>query len=77
MEIEFSDSFRKQYRKANKKIKTVFYQRLKLFRQDPYHPLLRNHPLAGKYREYRSINITGDWRAIYSQKENFILFHFL
>ncbi len=32
---------------------------------DPFHPLLNNHPLAGRWTGYRSINITGDYRAIY------------
>lgn len=32
---------------------------------DQYSPLLNNHSLTGKWRGYRSINITGDWRAIF------------
>jgi addiction module RelE/StbE family toxin len=67
MEIEFSANFGKQYRKVNKKIKKAFYQRLQLFKQDSHHPLLRNHSLIGGYRKYKSINITGDWRALYSE----------
>lgn len=34
--------------------------------EDFYHPILRNHPLRGNYRGYNSINITGDWRALFS-----------
>lgn len=67
MEIEFSARFRKQYKRANEKIKNAFRQRLKLFKQDPYSPLLKNHPLTGNYKEYRSVNITGDWRALYRE----------
>jgi len=26
---------------------------------------LRDHQLKGKYKQYRSINITGDYRALY------------
>lgn len=70
MEIEFSAHFRKQYRKATKKIKADFYKRLKLFQHNPHHSLLRNHLLTGNYKGYRSINITGDWRAIYSQTKD-------
>ena len=32
---------------------------------DPYDPLLRNHPLTGELAGCHSINITGDIRAIY------------
>lgn len=77
MEIEFSSEFRKQYLKSNKKIKNAFSMRLKLFQQNSYHPLLRNHQLTGGYKSYQSINITGDWRAIYSQRGNTITFKFL
>lgn len=28
-------------------------------------PRLRSHALRGDYKDYRSINVTGDWRAIY------------
>jgi addiction module RelE/StbE family toxin len=77
MEIAFSASFSKQYRKANKKIKKAFYQRLQLFKQDSHHLLLRNHSLTGSYRKYRSINVTGDWRAIYSEEGKLIVFEML
>lgn len=65
MEIRFSARFRKQYDKANQKIKTAFHQRLELFKQDLFHLQLNNHQLTGKLKGYRSINVTGDWRAIY------------
>ena len=65
--INFSNSFDKQLKKAPLKIKIVFKKRLELFLKEPFHPQLRNHPLLGKLSNYRSINITGDWRAIYSE----------
>jgi len=30
-------------------------------------PVLENHPLQGRYEGYRSINITGDLRAVFKQ----------
>ena len=67
MEIKLSNRFKKDSRKTNDKIRKFLTQRLKLFEQNPRHPLLRNHSLSGKYKNYRSINITGDWRALYSE----------
>lgn len=65
MKIRFHRNFEKQYKKlgANEKEKTK--KRLALFIQDEFNPVLNNHPLKGKYKGYRSINITGDFRAIY------------
>jgi addiction module RelE/StbE family toxin len=77
MEIRFNDSFRKQYKKADAKIKKAFSKRLRLFYINPHNPILRNHPLTGSYNNYRSINITGDWRAIYVEIANVVEFRLL
>jgi len=65
--IKFSKKFSKQYDKAPRKIKEAFDQRLALFLEDRFRPLLNNHPLKGMYRNCRSINVTGDWRAIFRE----------
>lgn len=38
-----------------------------LFAKTPCAKSLHNHILSGKYTNYRSINITGDYRALYKQ----------
>ena len=65
MLISFAKKFSKQRDKAPAKVIEALNKRLKLFLTDSFHPLLNNHQLTGKFRGYRSINITGDWRAIY------------
>lgn len=70
MLIRLSRHFLKRYDKADLKIKNAFDKKLKQFKINPFHPLLNNHQLTGKYNGCRSINITGDWRAIYTQKTN-------
>mgnify|MGYP001615158058 CR=1 FL=1 len=46
-------------------MRSRFIERLELFSNDPFHPLLENHALRGEWKEYRSINITGDVRAVF------------
>ena len=70
MQIKFGRKFTKQYEKAGAEIRSLFDERLKLFIQDPFQLTLNNHPLTGKLKGFRSINITGDWRAIYSQSSD-------
>ena len=67
MEIKYSSVFRKQHKKLPIKIKSAFKLRLVLFMKNPSAPMLRNYQLTGKFKYFRSINITGDWRAIYSE----------
>lgn len=77
MQVEFARKFKKQHQKSDKKIKAAFDTRLELFLKNSHHPALNNHALTGNYEGYRSINITGDWRAIFSQhldqEENIVI----
>lgn len=70
MNIKYSATFKKQYKKAPKKIQEKVKERISLFVQNPKNQLLNNHALTGKLKECRSINITGDYRAIYSIRLN-------
>lgn len=72
MTIKLHRKFLKQLRKAPREIQAAFDARLELFVSNPGHPLLRNHALTGNYLGYRSINITGDWRAIYKEVDSIL-----
>ena len=65
MTIGFKKGFRKRYKKIPIKIRSQFNERLRLFIREPYHPILNNHSLTGDRFGQWSIDITGDWRAIY------------
>jgi len=69
LKINFTKEFTKLYRKADPKIRNAVAKRLELFSQNPFNPNLNNHPLTGNYQGYRSININGDWRAVYSESK--------
>lgn len=74
MRIAFSKNFIKQFKKLTAKHKLKLYTQISIFKDNPLHPSLRNHPLKGKYSSYRSINITGDVRALYIQQEDEVIF---
>lgn len=75
MIANYSKNFIKQLKKAPQKIKTQLIKRIEIFSQNPLHPSLHNHSLLGEYVGYYSINITGDWRAIYVPiSDNEVLF---
>jgi addiction module RelE/StbE family toxin len=58
-------SFDKEYRMLSKKLQIKVDERLKIFEENPCNQILDNHPLQGKYLGCRSIDITGNYRAIY------------
>ena len=69
MKIEFHRNFKKQYKKSTLKVRRQFDEQLHLFIRDSFDPILNNHPLHGKYKGYRSINISGDYRALYKLRD--------
>lgn len=68
--VDYSKKFQKQLKKAPVEIQEAFLKRRELFLEDPLNPILNNHSLIGAHLGKRSINITGDWRAIYSETED-------
>ena len=68
MIIEFHKKFRKAFRKLKAGEIAQLKERLELFSKDPFNQKLNNHRLQGEYSDRRSINITGDLRALYKIK---------
>lgn len=69
MKIKLSKKFKKQYFKSDIKIRKFFDERLRIFIKNQDERVLNNHYLTGKLRGYKSINITGDWRAIFYESD--------
>lgn len=74
MQYLTSKKFDKNFSKLSKKIKTQAINQFEKFISDPMDESLNNHKLHGKWLKYRSINITGDIRAIYVQEGNITRF---
>ena len=70
VKIDYSKRFNKELKKAPLEIKIAFRNRFSLFINNQFHPSLNNHALSGKLKGYRSINVTGDWRAVYSMDKD-------
>lgn len=74
MTIKLHQNFLKQYKKLRESKKKKFKERRDLFLQNELNPTLNNHSLKGKYQGFRSINVTGDLRAIYKKNNDEALF---
>jgi addiction module RelE/StbE family toxin len=62
--------FKKAYKKLPVNVQQAIKDRLLLFASEPFNIALHNHALRGKYEGCRSINVTGDFRIIYSEEPN-------
>jgi len=65
MKFQWTREFKKQYKKLPKKIQQKVKERFQEFSINEFDPTLNNHKLLGEFVSFRSINITGDYRAIY------------
>lgn len=65
MKIRYHKNFKKVYKKLPKKIQNKFDEKILIFKDDKNNSILKNHELNGKLKNYFSINVTGDIRAIY------------
>jgi addiction module RelE/StbE family toxin len=75
MKIVLHRNFKKSYKKLRQSEKERFKQRRNIFLKNPFHPILNNHALHGKYEKFRSINVGGSLRALYEPvSENVALF---
>jgi addiction module RelE/StbE family toxin len=74
MEYTFSKYFKKRLAKQSETIQNKFFERLDVFSITPFHTILHNHSLHGKYQGFRSINISGDMRVVFQQNNGFIVF---
>ena len=67
MEIEFSSSFRRYFRKQTWKhaqLEASFWQQLELFIENLFHPALPTHRLSGKLKGLWSFSIRYDMRVV-------------
>ena len=65
IEILTTKDFDKSFKKKDKFIQKKAFERIRLFRQDPFNIVLNNHSLTGEYKNERSFNVTGDYRIIF------------
>ncbi|NCF75361.1 MAG: type II toxin-antitoxin system mRNA interferase toxin, RelE/StbE family [Xanthomonadaceae bacterium] len=79
MQIDFSRKFIKMLAKAPVKIQKSFHKRLDIFLIDQFNVILNNHQLVGKYKGFKSINVAGNWRAIFKgfKNDNLIVFYLI
>lgn len=69
MNFEYSRTFKKDFRKLPTKLKLRFEERASIFRIDQFSPILNIHALNSPFLGYRSINVSGDIRAIFFQEK--------
>lgn len=68
MTVRYDPQFVKKLKKLDVRVRKSLKERIALFARDPQNPQLNNHSLTKEYSNFRSINITNDYRALYAEK---------
>jgi len=74
MEAKLHKNFQKKFYKLPLKIQEHFYERLDLFLDNKFNKLLNNHSVEKSFPNCRSINVSGDYRAIFEDRGDEAIF---
>ena len=67
MKILYDPEFINELKKLDVRIQKSFREKIAVFQNNPDDPTLDNHHLKKDYKEYSSIDITADYRAIFKE----------
>jgi len=67
MKISFSNSFKKAFKKRIQETETEadFWDKVKIFIEDPFDPKLKTHKLSGKLKDLWSFSVEYNLRVIF------------
>jgi addiction module RelE/StbE family toxin len=67
MEVSFSSSFKKSFKKRIQGIESedAFWKKVDMFINDPYHLQLKTHKLSGKLKDLWSFSVERDLRVVF------------
>ena len=65
MEVSFSDSFKKSFRKRTTITEPLFWDRLEVFINDPFESTLKTHHLSGKLKGQWSFSLDYTKRVVF------------
>ena len=74
MVIKYEKQFDKAFKKLLPKIRDKFFERVEGFIKNKFDTVLGNHPVDKAYPGCRSIDIAGDYRAIFVDEGSVVTF---
>lgn len=70
MVILYTSKFAREYKKLPSEIKVLSEKKEKLFRNNPFNPILDTHKLRGRLKGFWSLSINNKYRIIFEFGEN-------
>ena len=73
--IHYTFAFRRAYKRLPRRIQDVLDRKDRMFRENPFHPMLRTHKLHGPLAGEWSFWVTRDYRVLFEFVRDGALFH--
>ena len=77
MHVVLHRLFAKSFQKLPHAVQLKFVERRNIFLVDPFSRILNNHSVDKRFPGCRSINVTGDYRAIFTITDTHVLFLYI
>ncbi|MEK7599096.1 MAG: type II toxin-antitoxin system mRNA interferase toxin, RelE/StbE family [Patescibacteria group bacterium] len=65
MVIRVSSKFKRSYKKLPKIVQNKAIEKERIFRADPFNNILKTHKLHGKYKNYWTFTVVGQYRIMF------------
>lgn len=70
MKIVYTSKFSREYKKLPRKIKMLAEKKEKIFRENPFNPVLDTHKLHGRFKEFWSFSVDFEYRIVFELENN-------
>ena len=73
--VHYSSDFRKAYKRLPRNIQNLVDRKDKLFREDPFHPILNTHKLHGPLSGLWSFSVKWEYRILFEFVKDGAIFY--
>lgn len=73
MKIKYHKNFEKRFKKLSPSLKDKTISAIQKFSKNPSDKALKNHPLTGKLKGKRAFSVTGDFRVVFEEYDDYVL----
>lgn len=71
MKLVYKKTFLKSFEKLSAKDRQKVVEALKVFKNNPFSPELKNHALNGDLKDFRAISVRADIRITFQELDNY------
>lgn len=68
--IHYTSKFERNFKKLPRSVREKAAEKERIFREDPFRPILKTHRLKGPMRDFHSFSINYRYRIVFAFEDN-------